>query len=88
MGIYTENIPYNPSKKVAYKESFGIILELVGLNRIVRYKYLIEGDYMETFGIINSYAARIIGWGSNFRVIGVAIRVSEFLSSHEKIEKP
>jgi hypothetical protein len=64
MGIYTENIPYNPSKKVAYKESFGMILELVGLNRIVLYKYLIEGDYMETFGIINSYTANIYAKGT------------------------
>jgi hypothetical protein len=57
MEIYTENIPYNPLKKVVYKERFGIILELGGLNRTVRYKHLIEGDYMEAFGIINSYAA-------------------------------
>jgi hypothetical protein len=54
MGIYTEYFPYNPLKKVVYEESFGIILRLGGLNRIVQYKYLIEGDYMEAFGIRNS----------------------------------
>jgi hypothetical protein len=54
MGIYAEYFPYNPLKKGVYEESFGIMLELGGLNRIVRYKYLMEGDYMEAFGIINS----------------------------------
>ncbi|MEA5594391.1 hypothetical protein [Rivularia sp. UHCC 0363] len=63
MGIYTEYFLYKPSKKVDYKESFGIMLEMGGLNRIVQYKYLIEGDYMETFGIINSYAAQVLGDG-------------------------
>jgi hypothetical protein len=51
MGIYAEYFPYNPLKKGVYKESFGIMLELGGLNRTVRYKYLIEEDYMEAFGI-------------------------------------
>lgn len=54
MGIYTEYFPYNPLKKVVYKERFDIILRFEGLNRTVRYKYLIEGDYMEAFGIVNS----------------------------------
>jgi hypothetical protein len=54
MRIYTEYFPYNPLKKVVHEESFGIIPELEGLNRIVRYKCLITGDYMEAFGIINS----------------------------------
>jgi hypothetical protein len=57
MRIYTEYFPYNPLQKVAYKERFGIITEVGGLNRTVRYKYPIEGDYMEAFGIINSSAA-------------------------------
>jgi hypothetical protein len=45
---------YNPPKKVVYKESFGIMLLFGGLSGIVRYKYLMERDYMETSGIINS----------------------------------
>jgi hypothetical protein len=56
MSIYTGYFPYNPLKKVVYEESFGIIPELEGLNRIVRYKCLIKWDYIEAFGIINSYA--------------------------------
>jgi hypothetical protein len=41
-------------------KSFGIILGLRRLNRIVRYNYLVEGDYMEAFGIIDSYASDIM----------------------------
>ncbi len=57
MEIYTANIPYNPLKKVVYKKRFAIILKLGRLNRKVQYKHFIEGDYMKTFGIINSWAA-------------------------------
>ncbi len=49
-----EYFPYNPLKKVVYKERFGVMLELGGLYRTVLYNHVMEGDYRSVFGIINS----------------------------------
>ncbi|MBE9171296.1 hypothetical protein IQ238_28645 [Pleurocapsales cyanobacterium LEGE 06147] len=42
---------------------------------------------MENVSRINSYAACVTGWGSKFRVIGEAIKVGEFLSSHDTVDE-
>jgi hypothetical protein len=44
----------NPLKKGVYEENFGIILELRGLNRTVRYKHLVGVNYTENLDIINT----------------------------------